>query len=200
MRSMAIVMLGIAWLFLTMRRDWQRVAVGIGAVVLLTVSMLFTWRTMETYPYQFYEAAFIRAIRTGDDQLGTRSPTALYGPNKSLVVGEYSIGAQRMADYILKHVHGREAILTDDSKTFGVMLTTGRPDLFLDRIDYGDALWLDILNNPFGRVTYVLISNHFQDAINVRYTGFPKGYTWAHPVLRSGGYWLFRIDHKRPVK
>jgi len=156
---------------------------------------------METSPYQFYEATFTRALRTGDDQLGKRSPTALYGPNRSLIVGEYSLGARDIADYILEHVNARGAILTDDSKTFGVMLASGRPDLFTDRIDYGDAQWLDILNNPWGRVRYFLITYGDKigaDIIGTRYTGFPKNYPWAHPVYHRGGFWLIRIDRKRP--
>ncbi len=62
-----------------------------------------------------------------------------------------------MARYITDHVQQPNAILTDDSQTLEVMLLSGRPDLFLDRIDHGDMAWRRVLNNPFGRVKYFLL-------------------------------------------
>jgi hypothetical protein len=193
MRGMTIVLIAIAWLFLGTRRAWQRYALGLVSVALLVAALPLTWRTMETYPYQFYEAAFVRSLVSGEDQLGTRSKTSLYHKGGYMVVGEYSLGANDMARYIELHVSRREAILTDDSKTFGVMLSSGRPDLFLDRIDYGDAQWLDIVNNPFRRVRYILVPAGGADLISRRYTGFPEGYPWARPVYVNDYYGLYAV-------
>jgi hypothetical protein len=204
MRSMAIVMLAIAWLTIGLRRPWQRRVVGIGAVIMLFATIPLTWRVMESYPYQFYEAAFTRALRTGDDQLGAHSRASMYQRNGFIVVGEYSLGADDMADYILAHVEKPQAILTDDSKTFCVMLATGRPDIFFDRIDLGDAPWLDVVTSPFGRARFILVTLHRSptnaDLITLHYSGFPKGYSWARPVYVNKYYGLYAVAKSAKTK
>jgi len=95
----------------------------------------------------------VRALRTGGDQEGTTS------------IGGYQIGVaadRQMADYVLAHVHKLKSILTDDAQTFSVMLASGRPDLFVDRIDKGDRYWHRVLADPYGRVGYILVSRFRQ--------------------------------------
>ena len=44
-----------------------------------------------------------------------------------------------MASYINANIGGRSTILTDNAQTFGVILLTGRPEVFFDRVDRGDG-------------------------------------------------------------
>ena len=55
---------------------------------------------------------------------------------------------------------GKNAILTDNAQTFGVILLTGRPEQFFDRIDKGDARWNDALTDPDGEVQYMLLNRN----------------------------------------
>jgi hypothetical protein len=102
-----------------------------------------------------------------------------------------------MAAYILKMHVPRNSILTDDAQSFWVMLFSGRPDLFVDRIDQGDAHWIDLMQNPFGRVDYFLVTRQSDDRINVRYTEITQGKVpWAHLVHHEADFYLLRIDKR----
>jgi hypothetical protein len=175
---MPLAVVGAAWVHLAARGN-RTLRTGILAATLglLSISLPFTWQAMKTYPYQFEESAFARALETGDSQEGTKS------------VGGYRVGfgaEKEMADYIHTHVSGRDAILTDDAIAFPVMLLDGRPGVYLDRIDAGDAFWLDIANAPWGRVRYVLVAPIVhEDLVLVRY-----------PELAHGSYGAFRLVHR----
>ena len=78
-----------------------------------------------------------------------------------------------MAHYINAHDRLQNSILTDDSQTFSVMLRTGRPDLFWDRIDKGDGEWRDALVSPWGRVRYLLVTA--DDLIRQQYPRLYEG-------------------------
>ena len=82
---------------------------------------------MKSWPYQYEENIFVRALSSGHDQEGADAG------------GPYTVGNvddREMARWIDANVaREKNAILTDDAQGFGVMLATGRPDLFFDRID-----------------------------------------------------------------
>ena len=104
-----------------------------------------------------------------------------------------------MADYIQAHVHSRNAILTDDSDTFAVMLLTSHPDWFLDRIDNGDSYWSDVLASPFGRVGYMLFVDSDPDAVRAFYpnlsTNGEPGFMVVH---KDDGLVLVRVAEQPP--
>src|SRR5437868_8841806 len=113
---------------------------------------------MATDLVQFREAPFVRALSTGRDQQGT------------LVIGSLERIAvtqdETMARYIVRHVHGRNAILTDDAQSFAIMLYSGEPSLFFDRIDRGDAEWTQAAVTPYRRVRYLLFTSQGGDLLN----------------------------------
>jgi hypothetical protein len=148
MRAMPLALVAIAWLYLIARPRWKRFAwaASLAAVV---ASIPFTAYTMEHYTVQYLELNFMAAVL---HDRGITSPLT---------------GVDPMARYIGAHVHGHDSILADDAQTFGVMLRTGRPDLFWDRIDKGDAEWRDVLAVPWGRVQYMLMAS--DDLIAQRY-------------------------------
>src|SRR5215210_1042960 len=103
---------------------------------------------MDRYPLQTMGQALVRAVQTGDSQEGLPSR------------GGFTVGISseaQMAQYVKDHVDGKNAILTDNAQTFGVILLSGRPQQFLDRIDKGDAAWNDVLTRPAGKVRYMLL-------------------------------------------
>jgi hypothetical protein len=151
------------------------------ALLGLVAAIPVTARTMESFPYQFREVAFVHAVtgRGGlPDQLG---------------------GAEKIASYIDAHVHRQNAVLTDDSETFAAMLLTGRPDLFWDRIDRGDQEWQIARDDPWGRVRYMLVIPGGPDLIMQQYPEIASGHTRGFTiVLRSGKYVLVRVAAHRP--
>ncbi|HEY8705092.1 MAG TPA: hypothetical protein VIL98_10075 [Gaiellaceae bacterium] len=191
MRAMPLALVGVAWLFLTLRSRRSRAVVWLASLALLVGSAASTWRTMETYGYQFLEQAFTRAVATGDDQEGTRS------------IGGYVVGIQperQMAAWIRTHVHRRDAILTDDAQSFAVMLLTGHPDWFVDRIDRGDTDWLATLDAPYGKVQYLLVSSiATNDLTRFRY---PQLFTTGEPAFTrayaTSHFAIFRVARTPP--
>jgi hypothetical protein len=168
-----------AWAFRSL--TGLRTAVWGLTVVLLIVGLFTAWRAMETYPFQSLEQSFIRAVSTGADQEGTNS------------IGGYTVGIRseaQMASYINRTISGRHAILTDNSQTFGVILLSGRPRLFFDRVIKGDGVWESVLRNPYGVVQYMLVAYNPRggDLIRAHYPGLiagnPKGFTVVYQTAR----------------
>ena len=95
---------------------------------------------MKTYRYQNLESNFAAAVSTRESQEGA---TTLERLRPSAIVDE-----QAMADYITANITDRNSILTDNSQTYAVMLLTGQPDLFVDRVDKSDGPWKDIAARP----------------------------------------------------
>ena len=118
-------------------------------------------------------------------------------------IGGYVVGIgpeRQMADWITKNAHGRDAILTDDAQSFAVMLLTGHPDWFVDRIDGGDTQWLATLDQPFGKVQYLLVSSiATNDLARYRYphlfAGGEPGFT---PVYSTPHFTIFRVAPTAP--
>jgi hypothetical protein len=101
-----------------------------------------------------------------------------------------------MAQYVKDHVRGKNQILTDNAQTFAVMALSGRPQVFFDRIDKGDAKWNDVLRRPFGKVRYLLFTRNARsgDLVASHYRnldlGTVRGLT---PVFRTARYTLVSV-------
>ena len=141
-------LIGAAWLYYS--QEALRGTVWVGTVVLLAITLPLSWKAMQRYPYQNLEQAFVRAIQTGNSQEGTLS------------LGRYRVGIgseQQMASYVVHHVgEHKHLVLTDNAQTFGTILLSGRPQVMFDRVDEGDGAWLNVRNDPFGKVRYMLIA------------------------------------------
>lgn len=118
-------------------------------VVGLLVSIPWTFQGMKTYKYQNLESTFAAAVSTGQSQEGART---LSGQAVGIV------DEQAMAAWIRDNVTRQGSILTDNAQTYAVMLFTGRPDLFFDRVDRSDGPWLEAARNPVEHVDYLLLS------------------------------------------
>jgi len=121
---------------------------GLLAVGLL-ISIPWTFQAMKTYKYQGLESVFAAAISTGESQEGART-------RSGQVVGVDD--EQAMAEFIRDNVTRGNSILTDNAQTYGVMLFTGRPDLFFDRVDQSDGPWQEAAKDPAQYVDYMLLS------------------------------------------
>lgn len=161
MPAMLTAIVAAAWLFYSFG-DGRLVVYGL-TLALAVVSIPLAWNAMKQYPYQNLEQAFTRAISTGKDQEGRSSR------------GGYAVGTkpeQDMAAFVKQRVKRRSSILTDNAQTFGVILLTGRPELFLDRVDKGDTRWRRIAGDPRGKtkVDYFLVAQDANgDVLRQRY-------------------------------
>jgi hypothetical protein len=190
MRAIPLSLVAVGWIYLSVRPGRPRTTVWAVALAGLVLSAPLTWRTMQTFQEQYLEQAFTRALVTGKDQEGLSS------------LGGYGVGIapqRRMAEYINDHVNGKNAILTDDAQTFSVMLLSGRPQLFWDRIDRGDDDWLSVRESPWGRVRFLLVSDAANDLVRVRYPGAADNEVRGlRRVYRSQGLALYRVSQRPP--
>jgi hypothetical protein len=118
-------------------------------VVGLVLSIPWTLQEMKTYRYQNLEAPFAAAITTGESQEGAET----LNREKVGIVSE-----QAMAEYIKNNITLDNSILTDNAQTYAVMLLTGHPEYFVDRIDQSDGPWKEIARDPANEVDYMLMS------------------------------------------
>lgn len=147
MRAMPIAMVGIAWLLAMLPAARRRLA-ALAALAVLVGSGFSTGVTMLAFPHALGEEAFLRGVLTGSVQDGVSPPGGT----------GVSIDDQReMAAYIRAHAPGSNVILTDDARNYGVMLVDGRPDRYVDRIDFGDPAWLRLLERPRPSIRFFLV-------------------------------------------
>ncbi|WP_354699843.1 hypothetical protein DSM112329_00101 [Paraconexibacter sp. AEG42_29] len=196
MRDIPVAIIAGAWLISRARPGQVRNGAFAAFAAMLAISIPLTWQTMETYPFQYLERTFIAALETGEDQenSGTR--------------GQYTVGNRddkEMATYIRRYVpEKRASILTDDGQTFGVMLETGRPQIFRDRIDQGDSKWIIPLEKPWNRVRYILVGRYprspfaIQDEVEVRYPGL-GGLVGLTAIHANDHYVLLRVARRKPL-
>ncbi|HET7567395.1 MAG TPA: hypothetical protein VFJ91_05345 [Gaiellaceae bacterium] len=188
MRPMPLTLAAVAWL-LHKSRPRVRPVVLAAALAAFAAAIPLTWRTMETYQYQYDEKPFTEAI-------------AHLGDRNAMTSREYTRAldaATGMADYVRANVHGRNEIFTDDAMTFGTILRSGRPGVFLDRIDTGDKRWLELLAKPWGAFDYMLVSNNEVDLILRYYPFVLNGATpGLTPVYRTAGEVLVRVAPHPP--
>ncbi|MBF6620884.1 MAG: hypothetical protein ITG02_11725 [Patulibacter sp.] len=164
------------------------------AMVSLVLAIPAAGIAMDRYPYQNLEQAFLRGMIQQKDQEGTSSR------------GGYRVGiedSQRMAAFIKATVGDRKnTVLADNSVVGGVILLTGRPEAFVDRVDEGDKYFLEVLDAPWGKVRYILTttgSGSGANSINQRYPGITRGTVPGFsPLYRSGRYMLLSVAATNP--
>lgn len=183
-RALPLVLLGVALLY-RMAQGRARLALWAVTAAALAASIPLTWHTMATYPYQLDERPFTRALATGRDQA-------------RLIAGIDPIADERMAAYIRRNVHADNAILTDDANTFGVILRTGHPEWFVDRIDRGDDRWFTIARAPRGHVHYLLFSAVANDFLTRVYPhAYARGGRGLRLVQATRTSRLYRLIRRR---
>jgi hypothetical protein len=188
-----VSMAGVAWLYRILPN--LRTIIWLLSLVALALTAVGSWYEMQHYPFQGQEAAFVQAISTNASQEETNS------------IGGFRVGTrseQQMATYINQHVRGRSTILADNAQTFGVILLSGRPELFLDRVDKGDGTFQSVVQRPYGRVRYMLIAKQvFGDRIRRRYpTVAAREAAGLTTVTETERYVLLSVaarDPRRPV-
>lgn len=187
MRAIPIALVAAAWLF-TRVSSRRRTIAALATLGVLAVSNVATGATMLRAPDQLGEWAFLHGLASGESQGGKPGPE---GPDLSVS------DQKEMAAYVRAHIRGQNAVLVDDSQTFGVILLDGYPDRYLDRIDVSDSRWLEVRGNPVGHVRYVLVNRNatrprdpvFYDRILARYPGLGRG--------RPPGF--LRLVHENPT-
>ncbi len=186
---MLMAMFGAAWLYRA-SNGLGIVAWG-GTLILLLVSLPLTWDRMLDYPYQNQEQAFIRFVRSGDSQEGKAS------------VGGFTVGI-REEEAVAARIKGvvpdrKDWVLADNAQSFAVILLTGHPDRFFDRVDKGDERWRRALARPFGNVGFILVTSSPSDLIKIRYPrAADGGVAGLEPIFRTKRYVLLRVAPRDP--
>lgn len=196
MRAMPIAMMGVAWLYWMWKPRGARITIWAASLAILVLSFPVTWKTMETYSYQYEENVFLRALETREDQEG------------NIGIAGYPIGIaaeKDMAEFIKDNVSEDAVIQTDDSQSLGVMLLSGDPGRFFDRIDKGDEKWFAQLEDPWGDVDYFLVATDERcrkpcvDLVRERYQGILEdGFPGLEIVFETDRYALVAVDKERP--
>jgi len=142
-----VSVIGAIWLARSAVQGATVVAGVLAGALLLSIP--WTFAAMDGFAQQGVERAFHDAVLTGDSQEGA---TTVDGS----VVGYDNERA--MADYILDHADSPDAILTDNASTYAVILMTGKPSVFFDRVDESDGPWNRAAKDPAGHADYMLLS------------------------------------------
>jgi hypothetical protein len=167
LRAIPVAFVAVAVLLALVPQPRRRIA-GVVAAVALVAAAPATALTMSRYGNALGEAAFVEGVFTGRGQDGVAPPRG---------TGNSVAKTRETARFLLDRADRPSSILTDDAHTYAVMLATGRPDLFLDRIDVGDDRWTDVAERPHGVVDFLLVnSNPLRADLLVA----------LHPGLRSG--------------
>jgi hypothetical protein len=190
---LVVCVAGAGWLYKSLPA--MRSLIWPAAVVALVLTGIGSWNAMAHYPFQSQEQAFRRVIQSrGADQTGTRS------------LGGFLVGTkseQQMAAFVDAHITGRSKILTDNAQTFGVIILSGRPEQFFDRADQGDGVFEQVVQNPRGRVGYMLLAKQVSgDLIRRRYptpaSRVAAGFTTVFETERYLLVALPRVDAAPP--
>lgn len=164
------------------------VIMGIGLIAALPLA----WNAMQDYRFQNQAEAFTRWVDTRESQEGTRS------------VGGYQVGIDpelAMANYINNEIpQEKRSILVDQNFSYGVMITSGRPQNFYDRVDSGEEDWQTVIDNPFGEVAYMLITtSRSGDQIAKKWpTAVEGGEAGLTPIFRTDRYVLVQVSETAP--
>ncbi len=184
--GMLAALAGLAWLHYLFEN--MRTIVAIGTIAGAAIALPFAWDQMKNYPHQNLEQAFTRAALSNEDQEGTSSR------------GGFTVGIRQerdAANFITGLDTGEGDILTDNSRTFGVIDITGEPELFFDRVDEGDDEWEAVLDDPFGQVQYMLIER--SDLVADRYPGIEDDEVDGFEVVTSNDrYTVVRVAEENP--
>lgn len=199
MRSMPLTVLACAWLLA--HASPARLRLGAAALtVALAATIPLTGWTMLRHDRELGErigtdVVRVRPVSRTEDVVRV----ALGRPPREDPGRFVDLRSERaMAAFVRRNIAGRNAILTDDSRTFGVMLADGDPGRYLDRIDHGERRWLETLRDPVGKVDYVLLLDRPYDVDRslVEYPGIATGAVppFLRLVRREGAYRLYRVD------
>ena len=178
-------LLGAAWLFRSQAQ--ARMPIWLVTLAVLAVGIPLAWSAMQHYPFQNLEQAFARTIKTGQSQEGASS------------IGGFTVGIEperQMAAYIDRTVGKRQhAILTDNAQTYGVIMLSGRPQDFDNRVDEGDGPWFAAREDPYGKVRYMLMAYRAPgDLIHQRYPEAASGGNPnLTPIFHTSRYVLLRV-------
>lgn len=173
------------------RDGWGTIASIIAAIGLIAAIPL-SWNAMQDYRFQNQAEAFTRWVDTRDSQEGTKS------------IGEYTVGIDpelSMANFVNNKIPQKdETILVDQNFSYGVMITSGRPQNFFDRVDEGEDDWQATIDDPFGKVPYMLITtSRAGDQIAKKWpTAAEGGEPGMTPIFRTDRYVLVRVASVRP--
>ena len=184
-----VAFMGAAWMYRS--SNGASTPVWLITIALLAATLPLAWQSMQSYPFQNEAQAFVRALKTGSDQEGSSS------------IGGYHVGIApelQMAGFIDRDVLGEHAILTDNAQTYAVILLSGHPQLFFDRVQRGDSVWGAVARRPYGRVAYMLISTQAKhDLLRELYPSAASGSDPTFPVLfRTSRYILVRVPSRAP--
>lgn len=189
---MLTAFVGAAWLYRSF--VGARLPIWIATLAILVLGWFTAWDGMKNYPFQSLEQAYTRTLFTGESQEGTSSR------------GGYTVGIDpesQMAAWVKQHDVGRDQILTDNSKTFGVILMSGQPPKYFLRVDKGDDKWKQVLNTPWGKVDYILMTNspNTGDLAAQRYPRAPSGnQPGLTPVFATDRYTMLRVSPTAPAQ
>ena len=147
--------------------DGSTMIAGLTLIALL-ISIPWTFDAMKTYKYQGMESVFVNALSTRESQEGAKT------------LDESTVGIQcerQMSDYIRANISKRGSVLTDNAQTSAVILMTGQPELFFDRVDKSDGPWRDAALDPAGKgVEYMLLTrNSGNDLLSEAYAEAADG-------------------------
>lgn len=168
---------------------------AVGAVIMaigLIAAIPLGWNAMQDYRFQNQAEAFTRWVDTGNSQEGTSS------------VGGYKVGIDpelAMANYINNEIpQEKRSVLVDQNFSYGVMITSGRPQNFFDRVDEGEETWQATIDDPFGEVNYMLITtSRAGDQIAKKWPiAVQGGVAGLEPVFRTDRYVLVKVAETRP--
>ncbi len=97
-----------------------------------------------------------------------------------------------------------DVVLADNSVVGAVILLTGRPEAFVDRVDEGDKHFLEVLDRPWGTVRYILTTTgpgSGSSTINQRFKDASRGtVAGLVPVFTSGRYVLLSVAATDPQR
>lgn len=173
------------------RDGWGTVSVAIMAIGLIAAIPL-AWNAMQDYRFQNQAQAFTRWIDTRESQEGTQS------------IGNYTVGLDpelAMANFINNSIpQATRSVLVDENFSYGVMITSGRPQNFYDRADDGEDDWQATIDSPFGVVSYMLIATSREgDQIARQWpTAVEGGEAGMTPIFRTDRYVLVEVSPVRP--
>lgn len=182
-------------------RDGWGVVASVIAVIGLLVAIPLSWNAMQDYRFQNQAEAFTRWVDTRDSQEGTSS------------IGGYTVGIDpelAMARYVNNEIPQNErSIAVDQNFNYGVMITSGRPQNFFDRVDAGEDDWQSAIDdpwtwnaeNPDDQIRYMLITtSRAGDQIAKKWpTAVEGGVAGLEPIFRTDRYVLLRVSEIRPA-
>ncbi len=170
-----VAVIGAVWLARSATSRGSVVAAVLSGALLLSIP--WTFASMRDFQHQGLERAFHDAVSTGGAQEGARTVDgSVVGYDNEL----------EMATYIRTHVTEQDSILTDDASTYAVILLTGSPSTFFDRVDESDEAWRRAAAAPAEQVSYLLLARDpADDLLSELYPTAATGSDSSFPVVHA---------------